>query len=49
MDSMEKDAMKIYSILETIQGGINKSNMKDLEDFIHNGSLSEILCLMGFV
>ena len=40
--------MKIYSSLETIQGGINKSNMKDLEDFIHNGSLSDFFLLGEF-
>ena len=34
MDSMEKEAMTIYSKLENLQGGINKTNMKDLEDSI---------------
>ena len=49
MDSMEKEAMNIYSKLESLQGGINKSNMKDLEDFILNGSLSDFFCLVSFV
>lgn len=35
MASMEKEAMAIYSKLDNLQaGGINKTNMKDLEDSI---------------
>ena len=49
MGSIEKDAVKIYSSLVSINGDSNKALIKDMEDFIHNGSLSEIWRLLSFV